>query len=222
MLLDGEPPGQRRPRRNTYRTSGQIEGLLAGEAPEVVVVSAPDGLVAGLLAGQLDEGDFAVLPQSLDGPVDRGYSEPRYLLPGTGVDLPYRQRPVRIPDALENGVSLPGVSCLPHAPEYTTRRKTTLNEERTARRGSFHGVVPTLAERVTAQDAPRAHGASPDRPVLLDRLDRVPGTVGREPARRRKERRYEPLISPDDPDEKPPDHNSPFYARTNPTTRRRG
>lgn len=88
----------------------------------MVVVSAPDGLVAGLLTGQLDEGDFAVFPQGLDGPVDGGYSEPRYLLPGPGMDLADRKRPVRTPDALENGVSLPGVARLPHAPKYTTRR----------------------------------------------------------------------------------------------------
>ena len=85
----------------------------------MVVMPTPDRLVAWLLSGQLHEQDLTLLAQSLDRPVNGGYPKARYLDTRPTVNFPHRERPVRPTDALEDGVSLPRVPRLPHAPEYT-------------------------------------------------------------------------------------------------------
>ncbi len=70
MVLYGVPPGQRCPPRDADRAPRKVEGLLAGEAPEMVMMPAPNRLVARPLPRQLDEHNLTVLAQCLDRPVN--------------------------------------------------------------------------------------------------------------------------------------------------------
>ncbi len=81
MTLDGVPTGQGRALWKTHWTDLQVEGLIAHSAPEMVVVPAPDRLVAGILPRQINHRYLSFITQSLDGPVDRRYAQPRHLSP---------------------------------------------------------------------------------------------------------------------------------------------
>lgn len=76
--------------------------------------------------------------------------------------------------------------------------------------------MPALAERIAAEDPPGPEEASPNRAVLLNRLDRVPGTVRGEAARGRQVRGQEALVETDKADEEPADHGE-FSESITPT-----
>ena len=62
-----------------------------------------------------------------------------------------------------------------------------------------HGIVPTLGEGITAQNAPNGQNQSDEKTPFLKCFDRIGRAGWRKPAARRFQRRDKPLVKADEP-----------------------
>lgn len=190
---------QRRPLGYPNRTPFEVEDPFALHTPEVMVMPSPLRLVTRLFAGQLDDDYASLLAQHLDAPIDRRDAQTGDFAPRPIMDLRHRKRPVGIQNHPENGVPLSGFPPGTHALSIVARSILSRMPCQSMRRArevspSLHGVVTAFGKRLAAHDTPYSHQGTFENAMFPDRLDGVVRTGRREPARRRKERRNEPLI----------------------------
>lgn len=120
MVLNYIPTRQGRTLRYADGAKLKIEYLLAGETPEVVVVSAPGRLVAWLLAWQLHDRHLPLLPERLDRSVNRRDPQSRDLCTCPPVYLLYGKWPLGRHNLFDNGISLLRKSRGVHASNIST------------------------------------------------------------------------------------------------------